>query len=382
MHPVLSVPVADSMGWPTEWKYDRRTIPKDQVLHVADISWTSGVSMILGETVIRSLHDVLTTVMQAQEAVRIQSARGRPEIIFSPKAEVGPISPEAIRRISEGWEKFTQSKKGAYIAGAPFDYQLMNLSSREMEFRSREDAARDTTLAVFEVPPTRAGLPGANYGTAKTAMRQYWESLLNGMGSLFEDEWSTLTGDRDRRIEHDRSNIEALQVSRTDRQNRAEKWVNVFGADPAEATNYEGFRGAPVGNATGVQTRPAKKEPDEPQGTQRSSQALQASLHAYLQRSAARYERRVMDADGNPDAIPAHDEESLRTLVVLEGHGVPAPIALRWADDIAGVSDEAARGVATEAWGRGVTRAGLDALDAFGSARADQLAAAITMEAA
>lgn len=370
LHPHLTEPeVLTDTGELLAWRYNHdRRLRIEDVLSVQDISWATQAHAILGESVIRALHDSLMVESQTHEMTRKQSSRGRPELLLRPKSEDAEVDPRARALIEQQWEEFARSGRGAFVISSFFEAQPLNLTPREMEFAQLRHDNRDTILAVFEVPPARAGLASANYGTQKQQMRTYWESLLNGMGALFDDAYSLMTGSDDVAIRHDRTNIEALQLSYTERQLRAERWVTIFGAKPREAAEYEGFHNPPVGEWTGKTGRPPASEPDEPQ---RQTADILAD---YLRGAAERYQRRILDADGDADQVRAHGEESLRVLVELERLGLPQEAALWWADEVATLADESAVSIATDAWGQGVTRVGIEHLAAFGRSHAEELA--------
>jgi len=383
MHPGLSKPVVnDSTGRIDSWIYNgKRSLPNEQILHVADVSWEQTLSMVLGESAIRALNDDLNTILSAKQMAATMASRGRPEIIMSPGSEHVNIGADAIKDLEARWEQHTKSKHGLFVVGRDFKHEMVAFTPRDIEFQSQREFTRDTILAVFEVPPARAGLATANYGTQKQQMRTYWESILKGQGALFEDEWSTLTGDLNLRIEHDTTNIEALQLSRTERQLRAERWMNSFGMSPQKAAEAESFNNLPKGSlpaiAPGNQSRPPAREPDEPQ------RDLTQRLTGYLQAAAGRYESRILSADGEISAIDdLKDEEGIRVLQILESEGVRADVALEMSQQIAGVSDEAVRIVASDAWSRGVTRIGYAGSAAFGTQRAADVVATIARSTA
>jgi len=379
MHPKLAVPNVDQHTQrELDWRYGQRTVPLEHVLHVADISWSASANMILGTSSIQSLDRVLTAVLAAQDNMENQARRGRPEVVLSPASDDVMPDPESIRRAEANWERFTRDKKGAYISPFGLKAQFLNLTPREMEFSSSEERAIALTLMVLECPPARVFWQGGDaYGVDRQAMRTYWEALLKGMCALFADEWThhllgASANPHAARIEHDSTNIEALQVNYTERQLRAERWVNVFGMTTREAAAYEGFSGAPVGNATGRSTRPPDRQPEEPQDDR--ARSIDLTILRYLQGAGERYQRRLLAADGNLDALVARDEESLRCLVALERLGVPDGAAVEWSSDIATVADEAVYGIAAEAWARGVTRIGITGNAAFGAQRAATIA--------
>jgi len=298
---------------------------------------------------------------------------------MSPASAAVNVGPKAVGEIENNWDRFAREGRSLFVMGRDFKHSVLNFTPRDIEYAAQREFTRDTILAVFEVPPARAGLATANYGTQKQQMRTYWESLLKGQGALFEDEWSTLSPDG-ARIEHDTSNIEALQLNRTERQLRSERWMNSFGMSPADAAEAEGFKALPEGSlpavAPGNQSRPPAREPEEPQ----RASGLAEGLARYLQGAAVRYQDRVLQADGDPSCLEMRGSESLRVLGALEAAGVEAGTALMWADEVASVSDEAVRMTATEAWDRGVTRIGLECLSVFGADRAAEVAARISAD--
>lgn len=372
MHPGLVREEIDPItGRQLGWLYNStRKLPLEQVHHVAGISWCDTPSMVFGESPVRSLHDDLVTLMRASRMASDAAGRGRPEILFRPADKDVQLTDVSIRNIEKNWERHTKDGRGAFILGQYLDASPLNITPRDLEWMALRHDVRDTIGMLFEVPPARMGLATANYGTQKQQMRTYWEALLGGMGALFEESFSQLTGDDAVMLRHDRTNIEALQVSYTERQTRAERWVTIFGATAADAAAYEGFANAPVGNATGRSSRPIDRQPEEPQG----DRGLASVLRDYLRGAAGRYQDRILEADGNAAAVSALHEETVRAAVDLERAGLSATDAYEWGEHVAIVADEAAIGIASDAWAEGVVRIGLEAMAAFGSDRAAELA--------
>ena len=117
---------------------------------------------------------------------------------------------------------------------------------RDMEFEKIRLMARDAVLATFAVPPSRVGLPTANYATQREQMATYWQALV-GTASLFDAAYTQVarTFDPSLSVYHDFGGVQHLQESRTDRLYRVQTWVDL-GASPAAAAAYEGFADAPV----------------------------------------------------------------------------------------------------------------------------------------
>ncbi len=380
LHPHLTVPeVQTGTTYQTGWIYNgNQPLPLSEVHHVADVAWTIGVSMILGETPIRALHDDLSTMIRAQEMTKKQAGRGRLEMILSPGSPEASLDADSIKRLEENYERFTKSGRGAFFVGEGLKAQPVNLTAKDIEYAALRTDLRDVTLAVFEVPPARAGVATANYGTQKQQMRTYWESLLKGQGALFDDELSELTGAVNVRLEHDATNVEALQTNYTERLLRCERWVNL-GATPKDAAAYEGFPNAPVGNSMAGRMRPPDMKAEEPH--EERAAAMRKLLHReYLLPAAERYQVRILAADGDVSAVAAQNLEALHALAVLERAGIPSRAALQWASDIAEVADQSAQLIAREAWESGVTRIGLPQMAAFSEDRAAEIVSGLGVD--
>jgi len=373
LHPQLAIPEVNQATTRIEfWTYNSmRRIDASQVIHVPDISWSTSLNMVLGESRIRALNDDLTTVLRAKEMAAKQSTRGRPDVFLSPRGDTAQaLSAKSITEIEKNWERFAREGLGMFVVGGEFDLKQFTWSPRDTEYIQQRELTRDVILSVMQVPPARYGLATANYGTQRQQMKTYWEGLLNGMGATFEAYWSMMaqqrTGQNDH-ISHDRSRIEALQLNRTEALLRVERWVNL-GSDPNEAASYEGFEDAPNLDGMEGRMRPPAQQTEVPQERQ-----LVDKLHEHLQRMADRYERRSLASDGDPTQVRALDAESMRTLEVLEGAGIPAELALAASNDIASFADEAAAGFVVDGWERGVQCLGLRNLSAFGRVRALEL---------
>lgn len=294
--------------------------PHEDVLHIADISWRDGRREVLGESRIRTLHHDLLAVMASKDHLTKQAQRGRPTFLATPKGGNG-MGPGGIDRLSNTMEERMREGKGMLVVGAELVVTPLNLTARDMEFGELESRACEATLAVFDVPLVRVHKEGANYGTAKQQMRNYWESLQHGAGRMFDDAWSLLTGDPTLRIEHDFTAVEALQLSRTERLDRAAVWVSQLGATPDKAAVYEGFQNSPASDKlpeSAPAFRPGEKPADEPRAA-----SLAKVLEQYLQGAAQRY--RQAARDGRALEIQAIEERG--RLASLVGDSIAADVA-------------------------------------------------------
>lgn len=346
LHPedVRPVPMGRGLGQAIGaydvWDGERHvTLPASQVLHIRDVSWASGTQALLGEAAIRCLHDDLTMERGAKRLAAHQASKGRPEVLLSTDGQLGK---EGADELVARWEKATKALHGAFAAGRGVKATPLGWSPKEFEFAARSEVVRDVILAVFEVPPARAGLSSANYGTQKQQMRTYWESIVRRVAA-FDQAWS-LWAAPGVSIETDFTSVEALQVSYTERQQRILTWC-ALGASPAESAAYEGFDESPVSRITtpiaNVQpSAGASKKPEEPQGDK--GLPLAVVLGSYLHVSRGGYALIAEQAASGIDTSLLVRLEAERLYAVLELH-LERSDARWWADEIAASTAEAAR---------------------------------------
>lgn len=306
------------------WQVGDRRLSVREVYHTHDVCWTDDLTAMYGESAIRTLHDGLTGVRASRRHVTTAADRGRPDVILT--LEGTSPGDKAVSAVGEAYEENARQGRRAFVVSKGVQVQQVAWSPKDMEYGELDTRVRDETLAVMRVPPTRAGVPQANYAVAKAELRDYWSSLVSAELKLFGDLYTAMAheigGELDVQIMHDTSAVEALQTSYDQRQARAGFWVQVMGATPAAAAAYEGFRDAPVGTVAGTQpaSRPAKEVDDQP-----NRQALvERTLTAWLRQAATRLE------GGGAEV----NEESLRLLSVLELGGA-GPEAVEMAREVA-----------------------------------------------
>ncbi len=335
--------------------YDRGT--GVGLLHVRDASWTDDLSAVLGESAIRCLHDDLLIELGAKTLAASQAAKGRPDMLLATEHTLGP---KMSGEISDTWEKAVTDRKGAFVTGRGIKATLLSWSPKEFEYAARSGVTRDVILAVFEVPSARAGGPAVNYGTQKQQMRTYWESIRTRC-RLHEDGFSLLAAPGVR-VEHDFQDLEALQVSYTERIAQIGALVTL-GATPAAAADYVGLDDAPLPDEIPEAfTRPQNidKRPEEPTGDR---SLLVVSLAAYFAEAQPRYVEMAAAAEGGSDISLLVRWETERLAAILDRH---TSHAKWWACELAGATIEGAR----------IARDDEDALGRlFGAERADRTAA-------
>lgn len=223
-------------------------LPWAAVLHVSDISWTEDQSLVYGASRIAPLALGLSVDRDSRRQAGRSARRGRLEMMLSPNSPEVSLNKDSVRMMTEQYAVATEEGHGLYVVNKGVTATPLTLTAREGEFLGVSDRLRAEVLAVYGVPPVRAGEPAANYGTARQQMRTYWETLL-GWAALIDDELSRLA-EPGVRIRHSFANVNSLQETHTERQNRAVVWIEKFGIDPASAAAYEGFHDAPIPKAS------------------------------------------------------------------------------------------------------------------------------------
>lgn len=368
----------------------RRLLPS-QVLHIRDASWASDSRAAYGASAIRALHDDLSIELQTKKLAKANATQGLPRMLLSTKQSLGPAQAE---KLSDTYADAIARNAGVVAVGGDVTAQPLNYTPRELEWKEQSARTQEAALALFEVPPARAMLTTANYGTQKQQMRSYWESLIR-RSRFFDDAFSRLA-EPGVYISHDFSDVEALQVGYTERLMRVTTWVGM-GASPAAAAAYELFDAPPVGDQPLVDSfhsprRPAR-EPDEPEksgasevltvlggGRHLPEAAMATILGGYLQQAAARWEEVAVAARSGADLQLMASIESGRLYGTLMGLGIPEAVARWHADDetrdTLDIVDSLARIAGDD------EPLGLAGFEGFGQRRAQRMAAHLARELA
>ncbi|MEO0604991.1 MAG: phage portal protein, partial [Myxococcota bacterium] len=253
LHPQHAVPEVNAWGDILRWTYGPHTLSPTEVHLVAGPSWSDDVSMVLGESPIRPLEHDLEAMRQSKRHAAHAARSGRPDFHFSAPADSPLISEKAMNKVVEKFEDLLAGGRRAVFSAGGLEAQQLTWPLRDLEYQSVVELSEKAALIVLGTPAVRLGLPNANYGEAKVQMRQYWEGLLY-RAAAWDDALTPIARALDPqgrpvRVRHDATNIEALQNSFDQRQQRAAIWVQTFGASPADAARYEGFPDAPTGAA-------------------------------------------------------------------------------------------------------------------------------------
>lgn len=249
LHPARVRVEPTAFGAPGAYLYgvggEDRYAPAD-VIHVRFPSWQDSPQSLLGEGLIRALHDDLTADQAASRLTAKASQRGRPDAIIRPKDGVGMWDADVRKAIAGAYDEQIR-RGGALVLSDAIEAEFPTYTPRDMEYADARTLTRETVLAAFGVPPARVGLPTANYATQEQQNVTYWQGLV-GLSRLIS---ARLTKDigaafpgRPVSIRKDFSGVPALQQSRDARLARVKAWADL-GMPAASAAAYEGFTDAP-----------------------------------------------------------------------------------------------------------------------------------------
>jgi len=297
-HRMRIVPMED--GQPGHYEYRGGGVTMryewEQVLHFRQTSWEDDPKGLYGNGAIRALASDLTTDKLAADLAAASSSTGRPTTVFSPSEEGDRWSSEQIRVLRQAYERQMSGTSGALFLGGAAKMESLSWSPRDMEYGSVRDGVRAAILGVFDVPPTRVGLPSANYATSREQAKRYYEGLM-GRSAMIDGELTRLARmfpgweQSDVEVYHDFGGVDALAESRDSRVRRVMDWT-LMGLSLEDAAAFEGFDdlpvdevpeddGAPVAD-TGEGAATAATPADQPMAATALNGAQVASLLAII----------------------------------------------------------------------------------------------------
>jgi HK97 family phage portal protein len=264
LHPerVRIVPSADGQAAAFDYQQSGQTVRYgwEQVLHIRATSWEDGPQGLYGTGAIRALANDLTTEKKASDLAANSADTGQPSGVFSPKEDGDRWNSQQIEVMRSAYDKRMSGVGGALFLGAGVSYSPISWSPRDMEYQATRELVREAVIASIGVTPTRIGLPSANFATAREQNRIYWTSL-QARAALVDSAFTRLArmfrGSETVTVGHDFSSVEALQESRSDRQNRVQAWW-LMGIELSEAAALEGFDNITPGQAPAA---PAEEPP-------------------------------------------------------------------------------------------------------------------------
>ena len=251
LHPERVRVIPGPFGGPDGYVYTdqgggERVYSPEIVTHYRLTAWEQGPQGLLGEGLIRALQADLNADLNAARLAARTARQGRPSAVFSPSAEGDQWPPEVREAIAKAYARIVEEQRPAMVLSSGTKVEFPSFTPRDMEYSEARSLTRETVLAAFGVPPTRVGLPAANYATAREQSAIYWHRLI-GLARLLDQGLTTVAKrfDPAYSVRHDFSAVDALQEARTARLDRVSTWV-LLGASAADAAAYEGFDDAPV----------------------------------------------------------------------------------------------------------------------------------------
>ena len=166
--------VYDEQGAETAYRYEDVLCPRSP-------SWSDDPSSVYGQGAIAALNEELSADLAAQKMTRKAASAGRPDAVFKPSKDSGVTKwgPAQVREIRDAIGKMLRdSNGGVAILNGMGELETLGWSPRDIEYPELRKLTRETILGTFGVPPTRVGLPTANYATAREQMRVYWEHMV------------------------------------------------------------------------------------------------------------------------------------------------------------------------------------------------------------
>jgi len=255
LHPERCRPFADTYGEYAGLQYQPQSggminYDAEAALLVRQPSWMAGDKEIVGEGLISALEAGLNSEHAAAKHAAKAANRGRPDMVITPADSDVTLTKPQREEVANEAAKWLTEGRPAFVMSGHLKAEFPGFTPRDLEFQAQRTLTREETLAVFGVPPTRVGLPTANYATAQAQDTIYWTSL-KAWAALLDGVLTQIARRFDPRftLTHDFSQVPALQESRDARLNRVMSWT-MLGASGADAAAYEGFSDAPLTSAT------------------------------------------------------------------------------------------------------------------------------------
>ena len=285
----------------------------------AEVVWHRGLTFTSdvnhrGTSAVKSLQSVLNTEYNVDRHSARAAKRGQVSALLTPASDSVTLGPELREDIESDWQARREEGIDLYVLPQEMKITPMEISARDQEFSTVVQRAQSAALAAMGVPPTMAGLPGANYGTAREESRSFWLRAINLCGGI--DPTSGMNGFLSRvygvPLVHDFSGVPALRSTYADMARTAQVFVQL-GIPASDALAAAGLPPSVARLATGApQAAPGRpREPstaDEPR--ERLAAALRASAARYaagavdLDREAVILAGALADAGADPDAAP------------------------------------------------------------------------------
>ena len=214
--------------------------PDSRVIHGRNASWQKGPAGLYGTGATQALEKELIGDLNAQKLASDASAKGRPDIILSPKEEADIWGKERRREILSAYSSLTR-EGGALVLSGGVDLKELNLTPRDMEYKEVRVFTRESISSVLGIPGSVLGLPSANYATSRQQAIQYWQNqqkrgrrisaLFTKIAKLFNPSW---------KCKFDYSQVEPLQDLKDRQLERIQRHIQ-NGVSVKDAYEFEGM---------------------------------------------------------------------------------------------------------------------------------------------
>ena len=264
----------------------------DGTKRIAPVNWHRGLTFAggpnnRGTSAVKSLQSVLNTEFHVDRHSARAAKRGQVSALLTPASSSVTMGPELREQIEDDWQARREEGIDLYVLPQDLKVTPMELSARDQEFSTVVQRAQSAALAAMGVPPTMAGLPGANYGTAREESRGFWLRAINLCGG--HDPFSGMNGFLSAvygvPLRHDFSSVPALRSTYADMSKTAQTFV-ALGMSPPDALSAAGLPPDVARLATGDTERPQGRPP-EPAQADEPRERLAAILRASASRHAA-----------------------------------------------------------------------------------------------
>lgn len=249
----------------------------DRVVYAQSASWAGGVNALYGVGGVQPLQREISADISAQKLASDSAKKGRPDILISPADEADIWDYEQRRAILDAYRGMS-SEGGAMVLSGQVKIDPLQVSPRDLEFKSVRDFTRQAISAVFGVPPSVLGDNSANFAVSRQQAQNYWEvQTKRGKRLSFLLTQIARRFDKDLRVEIDYSGVEALQDIRNAQLDRITKHI-LNGMDAGEAYQYEGMEDAPI-VPQGERETPAEDVGDEEGQNVRAMEMILRAVH-------------------------------------------------------------------------------------------------------
>ena len=286
----------------------------------APVEWHRGLTFSggpnnRGTSAVKSLQSVLNTEFHVDRHSARAAKRGQVSALLTPASSSITMGPELREQIEDDWQARREEGIDLYVLPQDLKVTPMELSARDQEFSTVVQRAQSAALAAMGVPPTMAGLPGANYGTAREESRGFWLRAINLCGG--HDPFSGMNGFLSAvygvPLRHDFSSVPALRSTYADMAKTAQTFV-ALGMSSPDAMAAAGLPPDVARLATGEPQRPAGRPPEPAQADEprerlasvlRASALRHASGAVDLEREAIILAGALAELGADPDLAEA-----------------------------------------------------------------------------